>query len=161
MRLNDSTIEITVATSKLTSGPAIWLEAEALLGAHPTSYLHVIKADPSPDLLPQANDGTFVVSDCGGSLHGVTSAGTYNVNAIVPNPASGNITVHYELGLDGPITIDLYNPVGQIVQHIDAGLQKQGTHSLALDLSNIPPGRYVYRLKSLEYQDEGPILVIR
>ena len=158
---NDSTIEVTIVSPKLASGPVLYLGAEALLGAHPTSYIHVVTAEPPPSLAPQAGDGTFVVSDCGGGLHGVTFSGTYNVSAIVPNPAMGNATINYELGLDGPVTIDLYNPIGQIVKHLDLGLQKQGGHSASLDLFSLTAGRYVYRLKSLEYQAEGAVILLK
>ncbi len=108
-----------------------------------------------------ALDGLFNVADCSGPVHGVTFAGNYTTNAIAPNPATDNALLRYEIGFDGPVTVDVYNALGQVIRHVDVGVQKQGAHTLSLDLNNLAEGRYVYRLTSLEYRAEGSLVILR
>ncbi|MDP4200491.1 MAG: choice-of-anchor D domain-containing protein [Bacteroidota bacterium] len=160
-RLTDSTVEVTVAMDSFAVSPIFILDAEALLGPNPTSYIHVIASSPAADQAESKTDGLFQVADCGGPVHGVVFAGDYRVSRVAPNPTSSDLTISYQLGLDGPVTIDLYDPLGRVAKHIDGGSQKQGQHTASIDLSSLPAGRYVYRLTSLEYHEEGAVLVVR
>jgi hypothetical protein len=132
-----------------------------LLGPRPLTYIHVVNSDPNADQPEASSDGAFYVADCGGAIHGVVFAGPYLTNAIVPNPAGDHAELQFTLGLDGPVTVDIYNSIGQMVKHVDAGAAKAGGHSLLLDVSDLPEGRYVYRLTSLEYHAEGALVIMR
>lgn len=159
--LNDSTAEVSVARNTFGNDTILRLHTEALLGPHPLSFIHVLKAAPTPDQLEAAGDGQFFVADCGGAIHGVVFAGPYLTNAIVPNPAGDRALLQFTLGLDGLVEVDIYNSIGQSVKRVDAGLEKAGPHSLPLDVSDLPQGRYVYRLTSLDYHAEGALTIMR
>lgn len=159
--LNDSTVEASVAMSTFAGGTVMRLHTQALLGPRPLTYINVVNSDPNADQPETAGDGAFYVADCGGAIHGVVFAGPYLTNAIVPNPTGDHAQLQFTLGLDGPVTVDIYNSIGQMVKHIDAGVAKAGAHSLLLDVSDLPEGRYVYRLTSLEYHAEGALVIMR
>ncbi len=159
--IDDSTVEATIVTSTFTGGTIMRLRTEALLGPHPVSYIHVVQSAPAATQPEPASDGQFTVEDCGGLVHGVIFAGPYSTSAIVPNPVGDKAQLHFVLGLDGPVTVDLYNSIGQMVTHVDAGTAKAGPHTLLLDVSALPQGRYVYRLSSLDYQAQGSLVVLR
>ena len=159
--LNDSTAEVTIARSTFGNGTIMRLHTEALLGPRPLTYIQVVNSDPTADQPEAAGDGAFFVADCGGAIHGVVFAGPYTTNAIVPNPAGNQAQLQFTLGLDGPVTVDVYNAIGQIVKHLEMGSMKASSHSLTLDVSDLPQGRYVYRLTSLEYHAEGAMVIMR
>ncbi|MFI5201588.1 MAG: T9SS type A sorting domain-containing protein, partial [Candidatus Kapaibacterium sp.] len=159
--LNDSTAEVSVIRNTFGDGTIVWLHTEALLGPHPLSYIHVLNADPAADQPEAAGDGKFFVADCGGAIHGVVFAGPYTTSAIVPNPAGDQAQLQFTLGLDGPVAVDIYNSIGQLVKHLAMGSLKAGAHSSTLDVSDLPQGRYVYRLSSLEYHAEGAMVIMR
>jgi len=159
--IDDSTITYSVPMKRFAEGPIFSLNCEALLGTHPVSYVQVISSEPSSNRSALSDIGTITTSDCDGSLHGVVIAGGYNTNNVSPNPSGDHTTIEYTLGLDGVTTVDIYNLVGTIVKHIDRGVEKAGDHTVQLDLSDLPAGRYVYRLKSLEYQAEGSFVRVR
>ncbi len=161
MHLNDSTIEVSIAQNNFTNGTVMRLYTQALLGPHPISYIHVINSAPAADQAESTTDGMFTVEDCGGLINGVIFAGPYSTNAIVPNPAGDKATLQFELGLDGPVTIDFYNAIGQLAKHLDMGTVKTGAHTLTIDVSGLPQGRYVYRLTSLDYHSEGALVIVR
>lgn len=160
-KLTDSTVEFSVAMDSFDVSPVFSLDAEALLGPNPTSYIHLLQSNPAADQPESATDGLFQVADCGGAVHGVVFAGTYKVTRVAPNPTSNDLTIAYNLGLDGPVALDLFDPLGRIAKHIDWSTQKQGSHTASLDLSSLPAGRYVYRLQSLEYHEDGAVLILR
>lgn len=159
--LNDSTVEASVPRSIFTGGTVMRLYAQALLGPHDTTYIHVIQSTPLADQPESATDGAFIEAACGGPVQGVIFAGPYSTNAIVPNPAGDKATLQFELGLAGPVTLDFYNAIGQLAKHLDFGTVNAGSYTLPLDVSDLPQGRYVYRLKSLEYQSQGALVIVR
>jgi Concanavalin A-like lectin/glucanases superfamily/Abnormal spindle-like microcephaly-assoc'd, ASPM-SPD-2-Hydin/Secretion system C-terminal sorting domain len=159
--LNDSTIEVSIPMSNFAGGTVMRLYTQALLGPHPISYIHVINSDPLADRAESATDGEFTVEDCGGLINGVVFAGPYSTNAIVPNPAGDNATLAFQVGWNAPVTLDFYNVIGQNVKHLDMGTMNTGAHTLTLDVSDLPQGRYVYRITSLDYYAEGALVILR
>ncbi len=158
-RIDDSTVECVLVASSFATGEIVSLQAEALLGPHPVSYIRVDSADPSPDIQQPATDGMITELDCFGPVQGVIFTGNYTVSAIKPNPSKENAVLDFELGLTGSVTIDLYNTVGQIVRRLNFVELKQGPHSANVDVSGLPEGKYVYQLKSLDYHTEGSLII--
>jgi hypothetical protein len=160
-KLTDSTIACMLPMTNFPQGTLFSLDAEALLGPDSVSFIHIVASDPVADQPEPASDGLYQVMDCGGSLHGVVLAANYQVQSISPNPASGSITITYQLGFNGPVAIDLYDPLGRVARHIEFPSQGQGAHTATLDLSALPSGRYVYRFESLDFKTSGSVLLIR
>ncbi len=159
--LDDSTIEVAFPMSTFTSGTIMRLYTQALLGPHDSSYIYVIQSVSEPLADQPSGEGLFAVFDCGGPVQGVEFAGPYKTNAIVPNPAQTNASLAFELGWDAPVTLDFYNAIGQNVRHIDMGTLNTGSHTLSLDVSDLPQGSYTYRLRSLDYHADGALVVLR
>jgi hypothetical protein len=159
--LDDSTVEVGIPMSNYTGGTIMRLYTQALLGPHPVSPIYVIDSQSTPIATQSSTVGQFTVEDCGGLVNGVVFAGPYSTNAIVPNPAGDKVSLAFEIGWDASVTLDIYNAIGQNARHIDAGSLKTGAHTLTFDVSDLPQGRYVYRLTSLDYRSEGALVVVR
>jgi arabinogalactan endo-1,4-beta-galactosidase len=69
---------------------------------------------------------------------------------LYPNPASGPLSLHYELPAAGPVQVAVYSATGQLVQTLaDLPTQSAGPHELALKpTSSLAAGAYVLVLRS-------------
>jgi hypothetical protein len=161
MKTSDSTIECVIKTSAFPQGTVFSLDAEALLGPNSTSYIHIKRDEPRADVAEAIDDGLYQVIDCGGTLHGVVFGGGYKVQSISPNPASDQLTLSYQIGITGPIAIDLIDELGRTAKHIEAAQEREGSHTRSIDVSSLPPGRYVYRIESLDFKASGSVLLVR
>ncbi len=61
---------------------------------------------------------------------------------IYPNPAMGTATVDFDLPSETSVTLELYDVMGGLVAHIEAGDEFAGPHSRTLDLSKLAAGAY-------------------
>ena len=61
---------------------------------------------------------------------------------IAPNPAHGTVTITVDLAVEGPVAIDIYNTVGQLVGSVNGVANQQIQTSI-----NLAPG--VYQLRSI------------
>ncbi len=79
----------------------------------------------------------------------------FTIDNIVPNPASGNITVSLVRQTASPIAYELYDALGQRVL---AGPDVRGT-SLQLDVSDVPSGIYYLRFSTEGYVQSRSVAV--
>ncbi len=158
--VQDSIAHFSIVRSSFGADIVLRIYTEALLGPDPISTISVVSSDPK-DVSTSNIPGTFAVVDCWGPVHGVTQAGQYKTNSIVPNPAGDKASLSFQLGWDGDVTIDVYNSVGQFAKHVSSGLLKAGPHTLTLDVGDLPQGRYVYRIRCLDYESSGALVILR
>jgi len=64
---------------------------------------------------------------------------------IYPNPARDKLTIDYDLQEDASITIDLYNPVGQLIRTIYSGQDQSGSRKIDIKLNELPAGIYMLK----------------
>jgi hypothetical protein len=76
----------------------------------------------------------------------LNSANAWEV-VIFPNPTSTNLNLHYNLPKDDEITIALFNMQGKLILQKKVGKQVSGEQQQTLDVSNLPEGSYVCRIK--------------
>lgn len=65
-----------------------------------------------------------------------------------PNPAQSTNTLRYQINQPGLVEIVLINSQGQIVKNVLKAEQKAGDHTQQLDISDLKPGVYTYRISS-------------
>jgi hypothetical protein len=71
-----------------------------------------------------------------------------SIAPMLPNPTSNSGQVQYTVPNEAPVSLELYNPLGQKIKTLVADVQKQGTYQITLDASSIPAGTYFLRLES-------------
>lgn len=79
----------------------------------------------------------------------------------VPNPASGNTTVYYQLFSDAVVTMELYNSMGQLVAIPEKGFRKIGEHSVVCATDTLPSGVYYLKLTTAEGVVTIPLMVTK
>jgi hypothetical protein len=81
-------------------------------------------------------------------VHISPEAGAFASLAAYPNPTRGQISFHATqviLPNSGPITLQVMNMTGQVVQSTSVSLP-QGGYTFSMDLSALPSGVYLARL---------------
>ncbi|HEY6171956.1 MAG TPA: choice-of-anchor D domain-containing protein, partial [Candidatus Kapabacteria bacterium] len=149
----DSLIKVHGFGKRLPNTPGVLfnLKTEALLGPVDTTRVVVVSSSPKHDS-PQAAQGLYTVADCGKYRTNIHYKGPYSLSAPKPNPVTTTLSLSYELGLDGFVSIDIIDELGVVVKRVLADLQKRGKHSLIVNVNDLPSGMYTYILQSLEYR---------
>jgi len=68
-----------------------------------------------------------------------------------PNPFSTETQISYQLGKEGPVTIEIKDITGKVVQLIEEGTKPAGMHSVTIRKTNLDAGIYFYTLKAGEF----------
>lgn len=98
-----------------------------------------------------------------GGLRLDTPAGRAPAGGVVasPNPASGRVVVALTLTAPSEVRLVLHDALGREVAALDAGALDAGAHRLALDVSALPAGVYVWRLAAGDRVETGRLTVAR
>ncbi|MEM1097051.1 MAG: carbohydrate-binding protein, partial [Bacteroidota bacterium] len=70
------------------------------------------------------------------------------LDAAYPNPFRDQTQIRYELPVPGPVTLDVFDPLGRKVRTLVEGTVEAGTHTVTLNAGDLASGTYVYRLKT-------------
>ena len=68
-----------------------------------------------------------------------------------PNPVSMSAEIPYNLAVSGPVTLKVYNSIGEEIATVVNGLQSAGEHAATFNTSNLPNGMYYYKLQSGDF----------
>ena len=64
-----------------------------------------------------------------------------------PNPFTATTTLSYQLAEPVPVTLTVYDVLGQVVQTLVHGMQPAGTHQVRFSGEDLADGLYIYQLK--------------
>lgn len=77
---------------------------------------------------------------------------------VTPNPATGRITVSYQLAASGPVRLLVFSEDGRKVAELQQGMLPAGEHSLSLDRA-LTPGMYLLSLETVTGRESRKIVV--
>jgi hypothetical protein len=77
---------------------------------------------------------------------GLNNSKDWNV-VIYPNPLYDNLTVIYNLPKEDDIIMSLVDMQGSVILQISLGIQMSGKQQQTLDVSSLPKGTYLCRIK--------------
>lgn len=78
-----------------------------------------------------------------------------------PNPAISGTTVSFTTPIQGYATLRLYSADGRFAGEYLSQTVQAGQHRIPVNVSNIPSGRYLYRLQIGRFQMEKWMTVVR
>lgn len=72
-----------------------------------------------------------------------------------PNPFNPSTTIYYQLGMDGPVALEIYNVKGQKIKTLVNRNESSGYHSVIWDGSDesgqqVASGLYLYKLRTIK-----------
>lgn len=79
---------------------------------------------------------------------GTPSSSLTALRSLAPNPASGPVTVRYDLATPGPVLLDVLDLRGRRLATLAEGTRPAGAHEEAWDPGALPAGTYVVRLRA-------------
>lgn len=86
---------------------------------------------------------------------------TATISSVIPNPAKDQITLNYHLSSSGPVFINLIDINGKEVMLLDSGSKPSGNQRIIRDLSSLPNGMYLIRLKTDQNVHTSKIVISR
>lgn len=81
--------------------------------------------------------------------------------SIFPNPASTEITIRFSLLKPGPISIEIIDGTGKLLQQNSLGIQNSGAKEFKMSVTDIREGNHLIRLKTPDGNKVGKIMIIR
>lgn len=78
-----------------------------------------------------------------------------------PNPFHYSTTISYNLTVNGPVTLELYNQMGAKIETLVNETQPAGHHSVYYVPKHLSPGIYYYRLSTNESTTTGKFVFIK
>jgi hypothetical protein len=70
------------------------------------------------------------------------------LDANYPNPFNPTTVIRYHLPVTSPVTLKVYNGLGQYIATLVDETVGSGTHEVRWDAGNVPTGLYLYRLQT-------------
>lgn len=83
------------------------------------------------------------------------------IKSIFPNPISSNINIEYSLGIEAPVTIEVYNELGEKVAELVNAFQKAGDYKLSHNLDGFSSGVYYIKLNQSVVTEIKKINIMR
>jgi uncharacterized protein (DUF1501 family) len=77
-----------------------------------------------------------------------------------PNPAKEKTTVRFRVNSTNHVSIDLFNAQGKKMKIWVNGTYPPGEHKVETDLTELPAGIYIYRMKSGFFEDSRKLTVV-
>lgn len=85
----------------------------------------------------------------------------YALHQNYPNPFNPTTNISFDLIESGLTTLEIYNPVGQLVATLVNGQLSSGRHTVTFDASGMPSGMYLYRLQSGTYSAVKKMMLMK
>jgi len=94
-----------------------------------------------------------ILKGFGGGVQSGPSATIYRtvLNAPIPNPTVGGVSIPFSLKSDGYMTLKVYDASGRLVENLYQGREKAGWHTINW-ACEVPQGVYFVVLKTGHYQ---------
>ncbi|MCB0710963.1 MAG: choice-of-anchor D domain-containing protein [Ignavibacteriae bacterium] len=118
-------------------------------GSNATNGAQVVQLGGEASSTVKLNDpnGSSVQQETPGvGLSRVSVEGKTSIQALVPNPATSQVTLHYRSATEVPYSIGIYNEKGDLVLTILERATAVGEFSEIVDLSSLPTGRYFVQM---------------
>jgi hypothetical protein len=128
--------------------------------------MHLNKKDGSTESWPTSTIGNYNYSNLTTGLNMPLTSMATNDLVVFPNPASSNITITYNVSNAGKVSIDLLNPNGQLVKHMEEQQNQTGKFSVNWDGKDsngkiLPTGTYMCLVNAGGIMSSQKILIVK
>ncbi len=143
-------VSITIEDSAFADTGSVsgWLEIATNSSIHPAITVDLVGyVEPLTDVLEEA---PIVIED-------------FSLHSVYPNPFNNSLTVSFETNISGPVSILIYNCLGQQV-YTDQINVTTGIHNISLtdnDLHHFTSGIYFLQIRSNRHSQQSKIVYLR
>jgi len=83
----------------------------------------------------------------------------FHLKECYPNPAQGETKIGFYLNSPAQVSLRLYDQKGKLVKQIMQEQKTIGEHEVTLDVSQLKPGTYIYRIDAGLLKDSKKLIV--
>lgn len=87
--------------------------------------------------------------------------GWFTLHQNYPNPFNPYTTIEYQLSRAAPVTLQIFNSLGQRVATLVNELQLPGNYQIRFDGSNLSSGEYYYRIEANGFLQHKKMLLVK
>ncbi len=92
---------------------------------------------------------------------GITLPESTALKGNVPNPFNPSTVIHFDLARSGPLSLKVYNLLGQQVATLVDGPMEAGSHSLAWNASRLSSGVYLLEMTHQDGRDTAKLMLMK
>jgi hypothetical protein len=89
----------------------------------------------------------------------IAGANPLTLLSITPNPAFNSSTVSFSLSAPSSVAVDLFDLLGRLAYHGDAGLRPAGESSWRIDAAGLPDGVYTVVIRNGNGRGTGRLIL--
>jgi len=78
-----------------------------------------------------------------------------------PNPFNPTTKIQYGIPNSGPVTLQVYNLLGEVVTTLVNEQQPAGNYEVSFDAANLSSGIYLYKIQAGDYSDVKKMILLR
>ncbi len=91
----------------------------------------------------------------------ILSPSTFSLHPAYPNPFNPKTVIRYQLSVSSPVTLQIYDITGRLVEELVNGEVVRGYHTLQWDASNHSSGMYFVRLKVGGFMQTQKVMLVK
>ena len=97
--------------------------------------------------LNDSSDNTFIIQPGVTGISETTNLiKDYSLFQNYPNPFNPSTIIRYSIPVDGMVSIDVFNVIGQKITSLENSVKKAGEYEVQWNAANLPSGMYLYRI---------------
>lgn len=93
-------------------------------------------------------------------IPGATPA-AYALEQNFPNPFNPTTTINFSIPVEGFVTLDVYNSIGQKVATLVSETKTAGSYSVGFDASDLTSGIYFYKITSGKFSETKKMILLK
>lgn len=86
---------------------------------------------------------------------------SYSLEQNYPNPFNPSTTIKYSITESAPVTVTIFNALGQKVLNLVNEVQSAGVYEVSFDASNLVSGIYFYSINSNSFQSTKKMILLK
>jgi hypothetical protein len=86
---------------------------------------------------------------------------SYELSQNYPNPFNPSTMIHYAVPANGPVSLKIYNVIGQLVETLVDQVQKSGDYTVAFNASRLGTGMYFYELQAGQFRMVKKMVLVK
>ncbi len=95
------------------------------------------------------------------SVGGSETVNSFKLSQNYPNPFNPATKIDYTVGQAGPVSIKVYNMLGQEVATVLNENLAAGSYQATFDGANLPSGVYIYKMQAGSYQESKKMVLMK
>ncbi len=118
-------------------------------------------ADGITEITPAVVGGEITYGPTGISVGAGNLPDGFTLSQNYPNPFNAQTTISYSLSQAGPVTLSIYNIMGQKVATLVDGIEDAGEHRVVWDAKDVTSGVYFFQIMTANTRKSESLIILK